>query len=72
MLKLDADEEGAGDDDTADILRYQLAMNAREVKVSMLKGGEPKVLCSPFFHARWISVKRYTTYAAAVVPPGTQ
>jgi hypothetical protein len=38
VLKVDADEDGNGGDDTADALRYLVATKAREIIVRKLRG----------------------------------
>ena len=38
VLKVDADEDGIGGDDTADALRYLIATKAREVRERKLSG----------------------------------
>ena len=38
VLKVDADEDGVGGDDTADALRYLVATKAREVRQRKLSG----------------------------------
>ena len=38
VLKVDADEEGAGGDDSADALRYLVGTKAREIVVRKLRG----------------------------------
>jgi hypothetical protein len=38
VLKMDADEDGVGGDDTADALRYLAATKGREVVVRKLRG----------------------------------
>jgi hypothetical protein len=36
--KVDADEDGNGGDDTADVLRYLVATKGREIVVTRLRG----------------------------------
>jgi hypothetical protein len=38
VLKVDADEDGVGDDDCADALRYLVATKSRTITVRKLRG----------------------------------
>jgi hypothetical protein len=41
VLKVDADEDGVGGDDTADALRYLVVTKSREIRVRKLRGVRP-------------------------------